>query len=172
MRALQAQGWLHYRGRVLVASFAVNQLWIDWRHIRDFLARQFVDYEPGVHFMELQTLSGVSGRRRPRICDAVREGRALDPGAQFIRTWVPELATLPQQIVHEPWKMTGTQQSVAGCRLGRDYPVPIVDEAAALAQARVRLLQLSRSQRQFTWEAQPPLAAQRLASSRPQPDFP
>jgi deoxyribodipyrimidine photo-lyase len=169
MRALQANGWLHYRGRALLASFALNQLWIDWRQLRHFLARQFIDYEPGVHFVELQSLSGVAGRRTLRIYDAVREGRQLDPDAQFIRQWLPELVTLPHQIVHEPWKMTGTQQSVAGCRLGRDYPLPIVQQSEALAQARGRMKELNalaassaqrataeaeNPQQEFTWQGQ------------------
>ncbi len=144
MRALQAGGWLHFRGRALVASFAVNQLWIDWRRLKDILARQFLDYEPGVHFMELQMLSGTGGRRTLKIYDPVRESRELDPSGDFLRTWLPELATLPQQLIHEPWKMTGTQQSVAGCRLGRDYPLPIVEQSEALAYARLRLRQLEK----------------------------
>jgi len=143
MRALQAGGWLHFRGRALVASFAANHLWLDWRRLKDFLARQFLDYEPGVHFMELQTLSGTGGKRALKIYDPVRESRELDPAGRFIRTWVPEVAALPQHLVHEPWKMTVAQQLVAGCRLGRDYPLPIVERSAALALARVRLRELA-----------------------------
>lgn len=145
MRALQAGGWLHFRGRALVASFAANHLWLDWRRLKDFLARQFLDYEPGVHVMELQTLSGTGGRRALKIYDPVRESRELDPAARFIRAWVPELAALPQQLVHEPWQMTVAQQAIAGCRLGRDYPLPIVEGSVALAQARVRLRELART---------------------------
>jgi len=142
MRALQASGWLHFRGRALVASFAVNQLWIDWRRIRDFLARQFVDYEPGVHCLELQVLSGTAGRRALKIYDSVRESRELDPDGQFIRAWLPELAALPRELVHEPWKMSLAQQTVTGCKLGRDYPRPLVEQSEALASARLRLRQL------------------------------
>ncbi|MGH8265675.1 MAG: FAD-binding domain-containing protein [Steroidobacteraceae bacterium] len=181
MRALQATGWLHYRGRALLASFAMNQLWIDWRQLRDFLARQFIDYEPGVHFMELQSLAGVAGRRTLRIYDAVREGRQLDPDGDFIRQWLPELAALPHQTVHEPWHMTGTQQSVGGCRLGHDYPLPIIDQAEALAQARARMKELNalaaasseRStpdaaglQQEFSWQAQGPQPDEAEEASR------
>jgi deoxyribodipyrimidine photo-lyase len=144
MRALQAEGWLHFRGRALVASFAANQLWIDWRRLKNFLARQFLDYEPAVHFMELQTLSGSAGRRALKIYDPVRESRELDPAGEFIRRWIPELALVSQSSIHEPWTMTAVQQRDYGCRLGRDYPLPIVEQSAALAQARARLRQLQR----------------------------
>jgi deoxyribodipyrimidine photo-lyase len=170
MRALQAGGWLHFRGRALVAAFAVNQLWIDWRRIRDFLARQFLDYEPGVHCMELQVASGTAGRRAPKAWDVVRESRQLDADGEFIRAWLPELAALPRELVHEPWKMSVAQQAVASCRLGRDYPRPIVDQGESLASARLRLRQLDKlevpesesgdaipqdegGQRSFTWVA-------------------
>jgi len=144
MRALQARGWLHFRGRALLASFAANQLWLDWRRFKDFLARQFTDYEPGVHFVELQTASGTAGRRALKIYDPVRESRELDPSGEFIRAWVPELALVPQTLIHEPWNLPRAQQLAAGCRLPHDYPLPVVDQAESLAAARARLRQLHR----------------------------
>jgi deoxyribodipyrimidine photo-lyase len=104
MRALQTRGWINFRMRAMLVSFAAYDLWLDWRVLNPFLARQFVDYEPGIHLSQLQMQSGVTGINTLRIYNPVKQGLDHDPEGVFIREWVPELAHLATPDIHEPWK--------------------------------------------------------------------
>ena len=137
MRALAATGWLDCRMRALSASVAAHQLWLDWRVFGPVLARLFTDFEPGVHWFQCQAQSGVAGRGW-RMLDPVRESMRLDPDGGYIRQWVPELARLPAPLIHRPWTMSALEQAEAGCRVGADYPAPLVDPEAAERAARGR----------------------------------
>ncbi len=138
MRALAATGWLGCRMRALSASVAAHQLWLDWREWGPVLARLFTDYEPGVHWMHCQMLSGVAGGAW-RMMDPVAESLRLDPDGAFVRQWVPELARVPSPLIHQPWTMSALEQAETGCRIGADYPAPLVDAEAATRAARARL---------------------------------
>jgi deoxyribodipyrimidine photo-lyase len=138
MRALAATGWLGCRVRALCASVAAHQLWLDWREFGPVLARMFTDYEPGVLWMHCQMQSGVAGRAW-RMIDPLAESVRLDPDGGFIRQWVPELGRVPASRVHRPWTMSALEQEEAGCRIGKDYPAPLVDAEAAAQLARDRL---------------------------------
>jgi len=138
MRSLLATGWLTFRMRALLVSFASYSLWLHWRPTGLHLARQFLDFEPGIHWSQLQMQSGTTGINTLRIYNPDKQAIEQDPRGVFIRRWLPELAGLPDQYVHRPWTMpTGVQQA-AGCLIGRDYPEPIVDHAAALREAKAR----------------------------------
>ncbi len=139
MRALQHTGWINFRMRAMLTSFAAWDLWLDWRLLRDFLARQFIDYEPGIHVSQLQMQSGVTGINTPRMYNPVKQGLDHDPRGDFVRRWVTELAQVPTLFIHEPWKMSPLELAECDLRLGVDYPLPVVDHLQAVRAARARL---------------------------------
>lgn len=136
MRMLDQTGWLNFRMRAMVMAVASYQLWLDWRLSGLVLARRFTDYEPGIHWPQCQMQSGTTGINTIRIYNPVKQGQDQDPGGSFIRRWCPELAAVPGRWLHRPWLLPEAVQAEAGCRIGRDYPAPLVDHAAAARQAR------------------------------------
>jgi deoxyribodipyrimidine photo-lyase len=131
MRYLAATGWLNFRMRSMVMAVASYQLWLDWRATGPVLARLFTDYEPGIHWPQVQMQSGTTGINTIRIYNPVKQGLDQDPTGVFTRRWVPELAPVPDGFLQEPWKWPG-----AAGLLGRRYPEPLVDAAAAARTAR------------------------------------
>ena len=139
MRSLQATGWLNFRARAMLVAVASYQLWQDWRPTGLVLARAFTDYEPGIHWSQMQMQSGTTGINTIRMYNPVKQGLDQDQDGRFIRRWCPELARVPLPFLHEPWTMPEPVQADAGCRLGRDYPTPLVDHVAAARIARERV---------------------------------
>ncbi len=139
MRALQCRGWINFRMRAMLVSFAAYDLWLDWRLFRDRLAQQFLDYEPGIHISQLQMQSGVTGINTLRMYNPIKQGQDHDPEGRFLRLWLPELAELPADLLHEPWKATEAQR--------RGYPLPIVDHLEACREARKRFSALRKDPR-------------------------
>ena len=139
MRSLVATGWLTFRMRALVVSFASYSLWLHWRPTGLFLARHFLDFEPGIHWSQLQMQSGTTGINTLRIYNPTKQAIEQDPRGVFIRRWLPELAKVPPAYVHMPWTMPTDVQHAASCLIGRDYPAPIVDHAVAVREAKRRL---------------------------------
>jgi len=136
MRALRATGYLNFRMRALLVSFASYDLWLDWRRFHDVLARRWIDYEPGIHFSQLQMQSGTTGINALRIYNPTKQARELDPDGRFIRRWVPELAGLPDAYLHTPWLTPKQVQQRVGCVISRQYPKPIVHHDTAARRAR------------------------------------
>ena len=134
MRYLNATGWLNFRMRAMVTSVASYHLWLDWRATGAVLARRFTDYEPGIHWPQIQMQSGTTGINRPRIYNPIKQGWDQDPKGIFTRRWLPELACVPDIYLQNPWKWDG-----AGRILGRIYPEPIVDVTTAAAQAKAKV---------------------------------
>ena len=132
MRSLNATGWLNFRMRAMLMSVATGPLWLHWREPGLHLARQFTDYEPGIHWSQCQMQSGVTGINTVRMYNPIKQGHDQDPDGDFIRRWVPELAGLRGPLVHEPWRLPSPPA---------DYPAPVVDLQAALRQARDRVHQ-------------------------------
>lgn len=120
MRQLCATGWLNFRMRALLVSFASYHLWLHWRAPGLFLARQFLDFEPGIHWSQMQMQSGTTGINTLRIYSPSKQAADHDPQGLYIRRWIPEYGSA-------------------------DYPAPIVDEREAMRAARERLYPLRRS---------------------------
>jgi deoxyribodipyrimidine photo-lyase len=139
MRSLRATGWLNFRMRAMLVSFASYHLWLHWRATGVFLARQFLDFEPGIHWSQMQMQSGTTGINTLRIYSPTKQAQDHDPAGVFIRRWVPELAQVPLALLATPWRMGAVQQRAVGCVLGQDYPAPIVDDAVAVKAAKERL---------------------------------
>ncbi|QNG26243.1 deoxyribodipyrimidine photo-lyase [Synechococcus sp. HK01-R] len=133
MRALIAHGWLNFRMRAMLMSVASYHLWLPWRESGLHLARLFVDYEPGIHWSQCQMQSGSTSINTIRIYNPIKQGLDHDPHGVFIRRWCPELAGVPDVVLHEPW------------RGHPDHPRPIVDPKVAAREARDRIWEIRRA---------------------------
>ncbi len=129
----------------MVMAVAFYQLWLSWRPAGLVLARRFTDYEPGIHWPQCQMQSGTTGINTPRIYNPVKQGLDHDPDGGFVRRWCPELGGVPLPWLHRPWLMPAGLQAAAGCRIGRDYPSPLVDHEAAARAAREAVWAVRRS---------------------------
>jgi deoxyribodipyrimidine photo-lyase len=145
MRSLVATGWLNFRMRAMLVSFACYQLRLDWRACGIRLAQLFTDYEPGIHWPQVQMQGGQTGINAPRMYNPVKQGLEHDPRGVFTRRWVPEVAAVPGAFLQEPWRMDDEMQRAAKCVIGRDYPRRIVDHAAGVRAARDALSALRRT---------------------------
>lgn len=134
MRALNQTGWMNFRMRAMLMAVASYHLWLDWRKPGEHLARVFTDYEPGIHWPQVQMQSGTTGINTIRIYNPVKQGHDQDPGGAFIRRWLPELTEVPDEFIHEPWGWDG-----AGNVLGKAYPMPVVDHKEAAREARQKV---------------------------------
>ena len=145
MRSLIATGWLNFRMRALLVSVASNQLWLPWQLTAPYLAKLFVDYEPGIHYPQIQMQSGTTGINQLRMYNPIKQSQDNDPKGEFIKRYIPELRFVPAQWIHTPWLLPLNLQREYGVILDRDYPRPVVDHEAAAQFAKEQVYQTKRS---------------------------
>lgn len=144
MRALHAGGWVNFRMRAMLVSFAAHHLWLHWRSFAPYLARQFVDFEPGIHYSQVQMQSGTTGINTVRIYSPIKQALDQDPEGIFIKKYLPELQPVPTVYLAEPHRMPVQLQQRLGVVIGRHYPAPLVDHASAYKAARERIAAIRR----------------------------
>ena len=131
MRELSTTHWMHNRARMVSASFLTKDLHVDWREGEKWFEQELADADLANNNGGWQWAAGTGTDAAPyfRIFHPVLQSRRFDPDGAYIRRFVPELARVPEEKLHEPWTMTGEEQRAAGCRIGTDYPAPILDHA-------------------------------------------
>jgi len=130
MRCLKETGYLNFRMRAMIVSFYTHLLWQPWQGCTQYLSRMFIDFEPGIHFSQVQMQAGETGVNTLRIYNPIKNGHEHDTNADFIRKWVPELSHLQTKHIHEPYLMSPLEQGLYDLKLGIDYPKPIIDLTA------------------------------------------
>ncbi|MCA9954250.1 MAG: deoxyribodipyrimidine photo-lyase [Anaerolineales bacterium] len=138
MRQLNTTGWMHNRARMIVASFLVKDLLINWQWGEKYFMQQLVDGDPAANNGGWQWTAGTGTDAAPyfRIFNPTSQSKKFDSDGRYIRHWVPELADVPNDYIHEPWEMPPLVQKSANCQIGSDhsgrhYPAPIVDHSEA-----------------------------------------
>ncbi len=138
---LKQQGWINFRMRAMLMSSASYLLWLHWRETGLHLAREFVDYEPGIHWPQVQMQSGSTGINTLRIYNPVKQAQDQDPRGQFVRKWIPALRRVPDAWIFEPYLMPSQLQLQYGCVIEKDYPMPIVEIHQAMHYAKSHIAQ-------------------------------
>lgn len=128
MRELYATGWMHNRVRMIVGSFLVKHLLTDWRRGEEWFWDTLVDADPASNAASWQWVAGSGADAAPyfRIFNPIIQGEKFDPAGAYVRKWVPELAKLPNALIHKPWMAPPMILGAARVRLGGTYPKPIV----------------------------------------------
>jgi len=135
MRCLKETGYLNFRMRAMIVSFFTHILWQPWQASSQYLSRLFLDFEPGIHFSQLQMNAGETGINILRIYNPIKNSIEHDEDGTFIKKWVPELAHLPIPFIHEPYLMTPLDQQFNHLELGVQYPNPIIEIRVARKKA-------------------------------------
>ena len=157
MRFLKNNGWINFRMRAMLVSFASYNLWLDWRITSKFLTKYFIDYEPGIHYNQFQMQSGVTGINAIRIYNPIKQQADHDPDGLFIKKWIPELKNVPTDYLQYPHLMSESLQKKTGCIIGKSYPAPIVDLKLSSLKARkkifsIKSLNLTKKQSKIAYE--------------------
>lgn len=141
MRQLWQTGWMHNRVRMVVASFLTKHLLINWRVGETWFRDTLVDADAASNAANWQWVAGTGMDAAPyfRIFNPILQSEKFDPKGEYIRTYVPELAKLPDAVIHRPWAAGAGRLAQAGVKLGVTYPHPIVDHDAARARALLAL---------------------------------
>lgn len=147
MRCLNETGYLNFRMRAMVVSFFTHNLWQPWQNASKHLSQMFLDFEPGIHYPQLQMQAGETGTNMLRIYNPVKNSHEHDPNAKFIKKWLPELKDLPVPLAHEPYLMTEMEQQLYNFHLGKDYPEPIVDLETTRKRASETLWSLRKNRK-------------------------
>jgi deoxyribodipyrimidine photo-lyase len=137
MRQLNSTGNMHNRLRMVVASFLVKDLLVDWRRGEQYFAAQLNDFDLAANNGNWQWAASTGCDAQPyfRIFNPLAQSRKFDAQGEYIRRWLPELANVPVKFIHAPWTLGPVEQAARGCVIGRDYPAPVVDHAVQRERA-------------------------------------
>lgn len=127
MRCVAETGYINFRMRAMVVSFLTHHLFQHFTTGSRWLARQFLDFEPGIHYGQFQMQAGFTGTNTVRVYNPTKNAHEHDAEAVFIKEYVPELATLPANLAIEPWEITDMESQMYNFQYGQDYPKRIVD---------------------------------------------
>jgi deoxyribodipyrimidine photo-lyase len=139
MRCLHATGWINFRMRAMLVSFLTHHLWQPWQEGASYLASLFLDFEPGIHYPQIQMQAGTTGMHILRIYDPVKQSLEKDSEALFIKKWCPELSEIPAPLVHTPWKLSAMEQVFYNFVPGHTYPNRIVNTSETGVRAQKNL---------------------------------
>jgi deoxyribodipyrimidine photo-lyase len=140
MRQLEQAGWMHNRLRMVAASFLAKDLGLDWRLGEAWFAEKLLDFDLAANNGGWQWAASTGCDAQPwfRIFNPVTQSEKFDAEGRFIRRYLPELAAVSAKFIHAPWRMDAAQQAACGVVIGRDYPAPVVDHAAARERTLAR----------------------------------
>ncbi|QEW06856.1 hypothetical protein F5I99_10255 [Nitrincola iocasae] len=138
MRALLNSGFVNFRMRAMLVSMACHHLQLDWKAVALHLARHFLDFDPGIHYPQIQMQAGLTGFNTLRIYNPVQQSLKQDADASYIREFVPELSGYPVPLQHQPWLIT-PMEALMFAELTPGYANPIIDIKETGRAARERL---------------------------------
>lgn len=136
---LRETGWINFRMRAMLVSVASYPLWLHWRPVGLWLARQFLDYEPGIHWSQMQMQAGTTGINTTRVYNPIKQAQDHDPHGHFVRRWLPAMRRVPDAYLLQPWLMPQALQQRCGVRVGEQIPLPVVDLESATRSAKQRV---------------------------------
>jgi len=139
IRALKQTGYINFRMRSMLVSFYTHHLFLPWQDIAHFLAKNFLDYEPGIHYSQIQMQAGTIGIHTIRIYNPILQSLEKDPKGEFILKWIPELRNIPKEFIHQPEEIPSLIALSCNFQIGRDYPFPIIDLKKSAKEAREKL---------------------------------
>ena len=145
MRELWQTGFMHNRVRMIAASFLIKHLMTDWRKGEDWFWDTLFDADPASNPASWQWVAGSGADAAPyfRIFNPILQGERFDPKGAYIRRFVPELSALPDDLIHKPWTAPPGLLAQCGIKLGRDYPLPLIDHGEGRDRALAAFKSLS-----------------------------
>jgi len=137
MRELYETGWMHNRIRMVVGSFLVKHLRINWTEGEKHFRNCLLDFNKANNVAQWQWVAGCGADAAPyfRIFNPILQGEKFDKEGNYVKKWVPELKNVPNKFIHKPWEMELKYQEAIKTIIGKDYPSPIVVHEKARAAA-------------------------------------